>query len=310
MCRTRRGLPIAALALALAAPAATRGACEDATALAMAAALRPAAEVEALLESGVPAEPAPECLGTRSPLEVAAERGRTDVVRLLLARGASVRRAPLWAATHDDPELMGLLIDALPENERAAGLTDGLEGAATRGHTALIRTLLARGADPARERSNALEYAAAGGYVEAVRLLLVAGFDPADPRAFSAALAVGDVESVREALERGVDPHGLDPLGDGGNALSRLAAATGPERALRDLAIAALLLERGVDPSVPHRGVLPFTLARERGNEALAERLAEAGARAGTTLAWKLGRVGSALRGAGVALVLLLGGRL
>jgi ankyrin repeat protein len=300
---------LALVGLGLAAPATAQPACKDAHALALAVAGRPVTEVEALLESGLPAEPAPECVATRSPLEVAAERGRTDVVRVLLGRGASVRRAPLWAAAHDDPELMGLLIDALPEAERAAGLADGLEGAATRGHTAVIRALLARGAEPARG-SNALEYAAAAGHVEAVRLLVRAAFDPADPRAFAAALAVGDAETLRQALERGADPHALDSLGDGGNALSRLAGSTGPDRSGRDVAIAELLLEREVDPNVPHRGVLPLTLARERGNEALALRLEQAGAREGTSLAWKLGRVGSAVRGAGVALMLLLGGGL
>lgn len=308
--RLRSGILLVTLVAMPWAASAADAACEDADQLAMAAAFRPVAEVEAQLQAGVPAVPAPECFGTRSPLELAAERGRTDVVRVLLAHGATVRRAPLWAAAHDDPELMGLLIDALPEADRAEGLADGLDGAAARGHVALIRLLLARGADPARERRSALEYATAGGHVETVRMLVRAGFDPADPRAFAAALAVGDVEGVRDGLANGADSHARDASTDAGNALSQIAAATGSARADRDLAIAALLLERGVDPSVPHRGILPLTLARERGNPALAERLAQAGAREGTTFAWKLDRVGSALRGAGVVLVLLLGGSL
>jgi ankyrin repeat protein len=308
--RLRSALLLAALALPPWAASAGHAACEEAGQLAQVAAFRPVAELEARLAAGVPAEPAPGCLGTRSPLEVAAERGRTDVVRVLLAHGASVRRAPLSAAAHDDPELMGILIDALPEPERAEGLADALDGAATHGHVALIRMLLARGADPARDRRFALEYAAAGGHVEALRVLVGAGFEPADPRAFAAALAVGDVESVRDGLAGGADANTHDATGGAGNALSQLAAATGPARASRDLAIAEMLLERGVDPSVPQRGVLPLTLARERGNPALAERLAEAGAQEGTTFAWKLDQVGSALRGAGIGLVLLLGGGL
>ena len=301
-------LPALALALALSAPVSAQVACEDQQKLGVAAALRPAAEVEALLDSGVLADPTAECLGTHSPLELAAEYGRSDVVRLLLSHGALVRHAPLWAARYDDPELMGLLIDALPEAERAQGMAEGLEGAASHGNVSVIRGLLERGADPARERCNALEYAAAGGYVEAVRLLVAAGFDPADRRAFGAALAVGEVETVKAGLERGLDPHALDPLAGGGNALSQLAATTGLERADRDIAIAALLLERGVDPNVPYRGVLPLTLARERGNPALAERLEQAGAHPGTTFAWKLDRAGRKLRAAGYGLVLLLGG--
>jgi ankyrin repeat protein len=308
-CRRRwRDFTLPALALALSAPLPARAACEEERKLALAAALRPAAEVEALLDAGVRADPTAECLGTHSPLELAAERGRSDVVRVLLAHGALVRRAPLWAGRHDDPELMGLLIDALPEALRAQGMAEGLEGAATRGNVSVIRELLERGADPARERCNALEHAAAGGYVEAVRLLVAAGFDPADRRAFGAALAVGEVESVEAGLARGFDPHALDPFSGGGNALSQLAAATGPARAHRDLEIAALLLERGVDPNAPYRGVLPLTLARERANPELAERLEQAGARAGTTFAWKLDRAGGKLRAAGYALVLLLGG--
>ncbi|TFG95992.1 MAG: ankyrin repeat domain-containing protein, partial [Myxococcales bacterium] len=108
--RRRPGFTLTALALALSASLPARAACENEQKLVLAAALRPAAEVEALLDSGVPANPPAECLGTHSPLEIAAERGRSDVVRLLLSHGALVRRAPLWAARHDDPELMGLLI--------------------------------------------------------------------------------------------------------------------------------------------------------------------------------------------------------
>jgi hypothetical protein len=94
-----------ALAVGLAAPGRARaeGPCDGVGALALAAAVRPLAEVEALLAAGSAAEPPEQCLrGARSPLEIAAERGHPDIVALLLARGAAVRRAPMWAVGQHD----------------------------------------------------------------------------------------------------------------------------------------------------------------------------------------------------------------
>lgn len=268
---------------------------------------RPIEEIAALLEEATPAEPSAECRGTRTPLEVAAEHGRPDVVRLLLDHGAAIHRAPLWAGSqHDDPALMRMLIDALPDAKRAAGLKDGLEGAASRGHHAVLSELLRLGADPSAPGTHGLEYAAARGDVEGVRMLIEAGFAPDDARAFRAALGVGDPVTVGRALAAGADPHSRDPRT--GNELSRLAGTTGPQRADRDTEVARLLLARGVDPNVPHHGQLPVSLARERGADALAIHLESAGGREGSTLTHKLQRAGRAFRRAGYVLVLLVGG--
>jgi ankyrin repeat protein len=225
----------------------------------------------------------------------------------LLDHGAAIHRAPLWAASQqDDPALMRMLIEALPEAERAAGLKDGLEGAATAGHHAALAEFLRLGADPSAPGAQALGYAAARGDVDGVRMLIEAGFAPGDPRAFRAALAVGDPLTVARALAAGAVPHAEDSRT--GNALSRLAGATGLQRAERDAEVASLLLARGVDPNVPHLGQRPLSLARERGADALAARLESAGGREGSTLTYKLDRVGRAFRRAGYAIVLLLGG--
>jgi dipeptidyl-peptidase-4 len=58
------------------------------------------------------------------------------------------------------------------------------------------------------------------------------------------------------------------------------------EEAIRESPVIRGLLDRGVDPNLPHRGVLPLTLAR--GNPALAERLELAGAQPGTTSTWEV----------------------
>ncbi|MBW2389358.1 MAG: hypothetical protein JRG89_13100, partial [Deltaproteobacteria bacterium] len=139
----------------------------------MLAAGAPIEQIEALLAESTPAEPTAACRGTRTPLEIAAEYGRPDVVRLLLDHGAAIHRAPLWAASQqDDSVLMRMLIDALPAAKRAAGLKDGLEGAATAGHHIALAEFLRLGADPSAPGAQALEYAAARGDVDGVRLLI------------------------------------------------------------------------------------------------------------------------------------------
>jgi len=303
----RRLTQLLPFALFLLGASAAEAICEVEHRLAMLAAGAPIEQIEALLAESTPAEPTAACRGTRTPLEIAAEYGRPDVVRLLLDHGAAIHRAPLWAASQqDDPVLMRMLIDALPAAKRAAGLKDGLEGAATAGHHVALAEFLRLGADPSAPGAQALEYAAARGDVDGVRLLIEAGFAPDDPRAFRAALAVGDPLTVGRALAAGADPHVEDPRT--GNAVSRLAGATGMQRAVRDAEVAGLLLARGVDPNVPHLGRRPLGLARERGADALAARLESAGGRDGSTLSYKLDRAGRAFRRAGYAVVLLLGG--
>jgi ankyrin repeat protein len=303
----RRLTQLLPFALLLLGASAAEAICEVEHRLAMLAAGAPIEQIEALLAESTPAEPTAACRGTRTPLEIAAEYGRPDVVRLLLDHGAAIHRAPLWAASQqDDPVLMRMLIDALPAAKRAAGLKDGLEGAATAGHHVALAEFLRLGADPSAPGAQALEYAAARGDVDGVRLLIEAGFAPDDPRAFRAALAVGDPLTVGRALAAGADPHANDPRT--GNALSRLAGATGMQRAERDAEVAGLLLARGVDPNVPHLGRRPLGLARERGADALAARLESAGGRDGSTLSYKVDRAGRAFRRAGYAVVLLFGG--
>jgi hypothetical protein len=96
--------------------------------------------------------------------------------------------------------------------------------------------------------------------------------------------------------------------GEAGNALSRLARATGPKRAERDADVAALLLARGVDPNIPNRGRLPLSLAREQNASALASQLESAGGREGSTFGYKLSRVARGFRRTGYRIVLLFGG--
>ncbi|MCX4908867.1 ankyrin repeat domain-containing protein [Streptomyces sp. NBC_00878] len=126
--------------------------------LVVAAMLEDTAHVAALLRTGAQAEAA-NAEGT-TPLYAASVQGAADVVRLLLAAGAS------------------------PDTESGHG-SEGtpLCAAACWGHTDTVRELLAHGADPNLREDHGtgrtpLNWAIRGPYPETAALLLAAGADP------------------------------------------------------------------------------------------------------------------------------------
>jgi len=100
--------------------------------------------------------------GGETPVLYASEHGHTEVVKLLLAKGALAD-----FATH------------------TLGMTP-LYAASSCGRTAVVKVLLAAGASPAKARTDgdprptALLSASGGGHWDAVRLLIAAGADPTE----------------------------------------------------------------------------------------------------------------------------------
>lgn len=267
--------------------------------------------VRALLDSGADADSHDPASGLGA-IHAAAEHGRTEVVALLLDRGAQVnvargfvRYTPLRAAiankpqvevvklllsrwadpnapsdhfTHlggvaflGDVEVARLLLDAKADvnSQRNAQKRTALMWAAARGHAAVAKLLLERGADPSlrdEEGATAMEIAEAAGKDDVVAVLrnarvaprAVAGANvaarpvaPIAPDAlraevFSDALVKGP-DAVRAWLDRGNDPNGFDPRLEK-TYLDLLVSAPGVSDLNRS-AILKLMLERKADPA-------------------------------------------------------------
>jgi ankyrin repeat protein len=173
---------LAAAALVQAQPAASADRVE---AFAAAARRGDAAAVTKLLDEGVD-------VNTRyrygaTALSYAADHGRLDVVKVLLARGADVNvkdtfygATPLtWASspaqTHrpEHVEIVRLLLKA-----GATGIDGALQGAVFAEHAATVRAILDQGGISAAGLTNALEAAKKINAPELIKLLEAAGAKP------------------------------------------------------------------------------------------------------------------------------------
>lgn len=115
----------------------------------------------------------------RTPIHGAAVSGHTEIVRMLVERGAVVRDAPSAVAANNVDRLRQLVKENPQFLEKTWGAWTGestlLHHAAMHGSTECIAALVALGADPKAQDSEGctpLMMAAAGGHVEAVRELL------------------------------------------------------------------------------------------------------------------------------------------
>jgi hypothetical protein len=118
-------------------------------------------------------------------LNLAAQYGHTEIVRILLDEGDDVNTkdehgdtALIYAANNGHLEVVELLLQAGANMNAAQDAA--LKGAAIRGHTETVRLLLEEGADVNVQFENgwtALMWAAQNGHVKTVKLLLQKGAD-------------------------------------------------------------------------------------------------------------------------------------
>jgi len=261
----------------------------------------------------------------RTALESASIYARMDVVRLLLARGATLRRDTRYgvyaAAMHngDVPELLEVLVaHAGPEADLDADFGPALVRAAANGARAEVVYLLELGVDPDfRSRDEPWDEPAivrARQHLDIVDLLIEAGADPMGGELpytwsplFPAAWA-SDAERTRRYLELGIDPH---LRGEYGNALTMVAcrwprtSRPSREAMARSQAVAGLLLEAGVDPNVRSDGRTPLRCAEDSQDAELAAMLEAAGGRSHES-AWNV--VKRSVGNAAMMLAIILGG--
>jgi len=261
----------------------------------------------------------------RTALESAAIYARLEVVRLLLSRGASLRRDerygvyPASLHTVESTELLALLVaHAGPGADLDADFGPALVRAAANGASSEVAYLLGLGIDPDfRSRDEPWDAPAivrAGRHLDIVDLLIEAGADPMGgdlpydwSPLFPAAWAL-DADRTRRYLALGIDPN---VRGERGNALT-LAACSMPRTASRSRdvmersrAVVELLLEAGADPNVRFAGRTPMRCAEDGKDLALAAQLEAAGGRSHES-AWSV--VKRNVGGAAMMLVLMLGG--
>ena len=220
-----------------------------------------------------------------SPLHVAIENGRSDIVQLLLERGASVENVRENPSYTERKGLTGPDLRLTP-----------LALAATENNTQSIELLLKYGAEinssRSRESYTALHYAANFGNITAVAMLLASGADPnfAIPRGRTPLLLAverGCEATVKWLLENYANPstpcvivqdHGnfeISPI--------HVASKIGHQQ------IAKLLLDRGADieiscisyrlsPRYEFTGWRPLHFAARYGNSAAVKLLIDCGA--------------------------------
>lgn len=164
-----------------------------------------------------------------TPLQEAAENGREEVVRLLLARGADVKhqdtlgQTPLdHAAKGGQTEVVRLLLDGGAEIDHVGrnGNTP-LFAAIQGGHTATVHELLGRGANVNHRGFNGntpLVYAILGKNKAIITLVLAHNPDVDQPNSFGstplfAAAEIGNEEVFRELIRRGANQNRVDANG-------------------------------------------------------------------------------------------------
>ncbi|XP_041937519.1 ankyrin repeat domain-containing protein 50 [Alosa sapidissima] len=260
--------------------------------------------VRALLDTGVSVNRTDPSDG-RTLLATAAHAGSSNVVALLLCRGADPLlsdhqgQTPLTlAARQGHVGVLQVLLDWAHEQHglEAAAARNMLEHSDTEGWTALrsaawgghveaVRLLLEAGAEVDgcdAEGRTALRAAAWGGHEEILLTLLHHGaqVDRADREGrtpLTAAAFMGHRDAVEILLDAGADVNLAD--GDGRTALS-VAALCAPGSGGRGYGeVVSLLLDRAANPAHRDRdGMTPLLLAAYEGHEEALELLLEAGA--------------------------------
>jgi ankyrin repeat protein len=240
--------------------------------------------VRAFLQSGM--KPDATDKDGRSALTAAADEGRLDVVKLLLAAGARVdgtdrkfKRTPLvWAASRGHGEVVAFLLSKGADKDardEKAGMS-ALIAASFRGHGDTVKLLLDKGVkvdDPDRESRTALMWASQSGRADIVKMLMDHGADHKrrenthGANALIVAAARGRTPIVQLLLDTGANPEDIDkerrtPL--------MWAAKNGHAETVR------LLLDRGVNSGAKDiTGKTAADLAKESQKPTVEELLKE-----------------------------------
>lgn len=288
--------------------------------------------VRRALDAGMPVDVTLEPKDTRYPytertaLEAASTGVKLEVVRLLLSRGATLRRDDrhgIYAASMhsgDAPELLEILVDhhAASGSDLNADFGPALIRAAANGARGEVRYLLVAGLDPdwrsTSEPWNDPAIVRAVYDFEVIDMLIAAGADPMGGALsyswsplFPAVQSL-NVERTRLYLEMGIDPH---VRGERGNVLSMAAcnaartARPPQEHMRRSNQIVEFLLRAGVDPNLSDAGRSPLRCAEDSHNDELAAMLEAAGGRSHDSL-WN--RIKRGATTAAFSVVLLFGG--
>lgn len=250
------------------------------SALLIAAHLGHISAVSLLLQHG--AEVNLQCSEGYTPLRVAARSGHIAIVRLLLqARADPLLRSARELAINEavdgnHPEVVALLLENGSHVESPDFFGMSLLGkAAARGMTAVVRVLLAAGADPARPgplHMRPLDAAIQACNQEILTMLLEHGArehvnapqrlsNSSGVPPLRIAIGNGDSEIVRILLEAGANPH----RGDGVSPLDFALTFGFPD-------IVKLLLDAGVDPIGKNvEGNSPLDLANRIEGDSKAE---------------------------------------
>lgn len=212
-------------------------------------------EVKTLIDGGVD----PNCRDTDTPdtpLYAASSKGHLGVLRLLLTKGAKVKR-------------LGWAPGVYP-----------LYAAAENGHLEVVKLLLEKGAPDDEQNSlgfTALMLAAKAGHKDIVEVLLNKGSDINAPHtnmgtgtALSQAVENGHLDTVKLLMDRGA---GLDAKRGDGSTLVMVAAQANN----RDLI--CLFLNKGINVnSVGKNGSTALKMAVKQGNPDVVRMLLDAGA--------------------------------
>ena len=225
-------------------------------------------------------------------LRAAAARGRSDVVKQLLDRGADpnakdVSGVPplMYAAIYGHPDVVTMLLDHGAEvNATATGGVTAFGLAAAMGHASVLDVLLDYGAEiNAKVQEGgvtALMAAVDSTHTDAVKVLLRRGANPnaatSDGRTpLHDAAAQGNAEIVGLLLENGADPN----IAGGEWETALITAVVNPHAE-----IVTMLLEAGADVNATQdNGWTALANAEITGHTEIAQLLREAGA---TPVAW------------------------
>lgn len=270
--------------------------------------------VKSLLDRGSPIDATDE--NGRTALEAAAARGRSNVVKFLLSRGARPNSKEylnppiMYAAERGDADTVKILLDnGADPNAPGANARTALMASVARGHLEVVRLLLEKGADPnARDAYGSTALTVRGNYrwmgtPQIIKLLLDRGADPNAQHkdgksALQSAAGQGDLEMIKPLLDNGADvnialkeavfrkqPSAVKLLLDRGAEPSRafesydpcLEQAQDKSRCVSE--IVKILLENGSEVNLPDKnGLTGLMVAAGRGYPDIVKRLLDRGA--------------------------------